>query len=240
MPTLSPQLFLNIGLAILPGLFWLWWFLRKDRARPEPRRLIAATFIAGAIATIPALALELLADQAYPFAKATTFLPLALGSLLVVAPVEEGLKFLVVRFGAFRSAYFDEGIDGVVYMIAAALGFATAENILIVLRDGAGVLPLRLISATLLHALASGLIGYYLGLAKFYPEHRIRFMIEGLVIGIVMHGLYNFIALSPTQISFSLLVGFMIVLYFLLSSSIRDAQKKNLILPATSPPSLSP
>lgn len=226
----SPIIILDIFLALIPGLFWLWWFLRKDRAKPEPKGELALVFILGMLATIPALGLELIAETFFPFSSSTEFFTLAIGSLLIVAPIEEFMKFAAVRWSAFRSRHFDEGIDGVIYMITGALGFATAENILIVIQEGADVLPLRLISATLLHALASGLVGYYLGLAKFYPQYRTRLMIEGLVVGIIMHGLYNFIALSQTPLTLFLLVLLMVVLYILLSGSIREVKRRKLSL----------
>ena len=33
--------------GVIPALFWLWFWLREDTARPEPRALIISAFIAG-------------------------------------------------------------------------------------------------------------------------------------------------------------------------------------------------
>ena len=41
-------------LAFAPGIFWLWFFVRKDIYRPEPKRLLALTFFLGMVSTIPA------------------------------------------------------------------------------------------------------------------------------------------------------------------------------------------
>ena len=43
--------------GLIPALFWLWFWLREDKERPEPLLLIAITFIAG-MAVVP-LALPL-------------------------------------------------------------------------------------------------------------------------------------------------------------------------------------
>ena len=32
--------------GLIPALFWLWFWLREDKAHPEPRALIATSFIA--------------------------------------------------------------------------------------------------------------------------------------------------------------------------------------------------
>src|SRR5437660_1191619 len=58
-----------LGVPALPGLVWLWMFYRTDRYQPEPRHLVAITFLLGALATLPAIGLEMLAAQLYPFLR---------------------------------------------------------------------------------------------------------------------------------------------------------------------------
>ena len=50
-------------------------------------------------------------------------------AFIVAGFTEELFKFLVVRTTIYKSPYFDEPIDGLVYSSAAALGFASLENI---------------------------------------------------------------------------------------------------------------
>ena len=62
---------------------------------------------------------------------------------------------------------FDEPLDGVVYGVAVALGFATLENLLFVARLGLGVAWMRALFAVPAHALFGATMGYYAGRAKF-------------------------------------------------------------------------
>ena len=47
------------ALAFLPGVFWLWYFYKKDKFEPEPKRLIVKTFFWGMAGIIPAFIFEI-------------------------------------------------------------------------------------------------------------------------------------------------------------------------------------
>ena len=213
----------NVALATLPGLFWFWWYVRQDRANPEPRRYLWRMFLLGALVTIPALFIEFTVALFFPYTAPVLNSATIIGALLIVAPVEELAKFLVVWAGVYRNRAFDERLDGVIYAVVAALGFATVENVLVVIGSGAGILPLRLVTATLLHALASGIAGYFLGLAKFSQDRRRarRQVIQGLVIAMVLHGLYDFIAISDSDVKLVLLLVLMLLMFLVLDASVR-------------------
>ncbi len=68
-----------IALAFAPGIFWLWYFYKKDKLEPEPRDLVAKTFFFGILATIPAIILE------------TPFRQSELLMFVFVAPIAEEL-----------------------------------------------------------------------------------------------------------------------------------------------------
>jgi RsiW-degrading membrane proteinase PrsW (M82 family) len=193
----------------LPGLVWLWAFYRTDRYQPEPPRLVAVTFVLGALVTIPAIFGEFLAAQVYPFlaqvehAMAGThgpvsLTPLVIGCFVVIGPIEELAKFLVVRLWIYRRPEFDEPIDGIIYASAAALGFASLENALYVLDLRAHSVRWTLFIARAFlavpgHVLFSSMWGYALGRAKFrrYPVFWM------LVLAAVLHSTYDFFALLP-------------------------------------------
>jgi len=213
----------NVALATLPGLFWFWWYVRQDRANPEPRRYLWRVFLLGALATIPALFLEFTVSLFVPYTAQVLNPVTIFGALLVVAPIEELAKFAVVYFGVYKSRVFDERLDGVIYAVVAALGFATVENVLVVINSGASILPLRLVTATLLHALAAGIAGYFIGLAKFAGDRRKsrRLVVQGVAIAIVLHGLYDFIAISDSDVKLVLLLVLMLLMFLVLDSSVR-------------------
>ena len=95
----------------------------------------------------------------------------------VVAPLFEGAAYLA----ALRFRVFDEPLDGVIYLVTAALGFSALENVffLITPAQGGDLLrtivtgDLRFIGASLLHTLASATIGVSLALS-FYKGVGVR------------------------------------------------------------------
>jgi len=116
------------------------------------------------------------------------------------AAVEEFLKYLVVKIKVLNSPELDEPTDIMLYMIIAGLGFAGLENILILfnahpflrLPEILFLIVLRFVGATFLHALCSGVVGYFLALSFFETKKRQLLFFTGLGIATSLHWLYNF------------------------------------------------
>jgi len=177
-------------LAVAPGIFLVWFFYTRDKYEKEPKRLVAKTFAYGLLSTILAFPIELFGGTIIP---QSSYLPtLFLHVLLVVGLTEEGVKLLSVRLAAYRSNSFNEVMDGIVYTAAAALGFATLENVLYAVTGGLGTTLIRAVTSVPGHALLGGIMGYYVGIAKFTPSKETDLTLEGLVIATVLHGLYDF------------------------------------------------
>lgn len=185
------KIILSFCIAFIPGLFWIWYYLRKDREKPEPPKMILKIFFYGMAITIPAIAFEFAVDYFFPFSNSNSFAALIISSLFVVAPIEELLKYFVLREGILKNRYFDESVDGVIYAVVAGLGFATLENILVVFGEGNGAVLLRFATATLMHALASGIVGYHIGLSRKKVKEKRVLIFQGLIIAILFHALYN-------------------------------------------------
>lgn len=191
-------LLISISLAIIPALLLVVYFYRRDHLKPEPRELILKIFFLGILSTIPIIILELtlaLFDDVFSFHPLAGY---AFRAFIIAALCEEGFKFIIVKQFAYNRVEFDEVMDGIVYTIVASLGFAVVENMLYVIRTGIVVALLRAVTAVPLHALASGLMGYYLGVAKFITDKTSerKLFIKGLGLAILVHGLYNFFLFS--------------------------------------------
>ncbi|MBU1014818.1 PrsW family intramembrane metalloprotease [Patescibacteria group bacterium] len=196
-------------LGIAPSAVWLLFYLRQD-AHPEPNWMIRKVFLWGMLAAIPAIGIELMFKWGF-----TAILPFSLFPIvnlfLGVALTEEFLKYAVVRLRVLNGTIAEEPLDVMLYMIIAALGFSAFENILLLF--GLGPLApfrelfltsvLRFGSATLLHALASGLLGFFLARSLITGRGRIKNLIFGLAAATFLHGLFNFSILEldmPLQI----------------------------------------
>ena len=157
------ELLLALGLSALPAGGLLFYFYRRDKARPEPLGLVGKSVLFGFLAVAPAAGIEILLGSVFPPLRG---LPGALvEAFLVAGLVEESVKLFFVKRYLFRRPEFDERADGIVYAICVSLGFAFVEDFLYGYAD-LGVLLLRAFTAVPLHAVASGVMGYYVGIEK--------------------------------------------------------------------------
>lgn len=192
-----------------PALLWLWFWLREDRERPEPVGLIAFTFALGMIAVILVMPIQKIA-QSFITDQARL-----IGSW---AAIEEIAKYLAVALIALRSKYIDEPIDYAMYFIVAGLGFAAMENILFLIKPLAAnettvsllTGNLRFLGSTLLHALATGIIGISIGLSLRYMRiTRFLYFIVGLSTAIALHTMFNFFIMNSTGDNLLQVFGFL-------------------------------
>lgn len=192
---------LAILLGLIPGFAWLFFYLQED-LHPEPKRLIARTFLFGAAAAIFALLVEIALNSGFGLMKAGG---IAFGSFLVFALVEEAAKFAAAYKSIHKHPAFDEPVDAMIYLVVAALGFATVENLgaasgAIAGRGAflAGIFAtttIRFVGATLLHALASATMGYFWaqGIRRFGAK---SFIVLGLASATLLHAAFNFLIIT--------------------------------------------
>lgn len=176
--------------ALAPGLVIAIYIYLRDKYEREPFKLLAWTFLFGIFAAAAAG----LVEAAFPYnEKSATLLATAANATLVVAPIEELAKFLVVWLFAYRTADFNEPFDGVVYCVIASMGFATIENIWYVMDGGMGIGIERALISVPGHAAYGVIMGYYMGRAKFTTAGNSRMLLlTGLVLATVTHGLFDF------------------------------------------------
>lgn len=218
--------------ALAPAFFLLWYFNRMDKEKPEPKGMIMKIFLWGVFIIIPAIIIELVIDNFYSSVLSFSHvLYIAAKSFIVAGVIEEGLKLWVVLQFAYKNVNFDEAMDGIVYAIVASMGFAAFENVIYVMGHGLDVALLRAFTSLPLHAVATGIMGYYIGQARFSGNSNIEFklIIKGFVIAVIIHGFYNFLIFGievfgyyPALLNIPLLIGGFIYLRKLIKSAISD------------------
>jgi RsiW-degrading membrane proteinase PrsW (M82 family) len=191
-----PLLVLALLIAVIPAVIWLAAFYREDRLEPEPKRLVAAVFVLGAIAA-EALGRPILRDffhvQDWLFSSTVTAL---LGSILIIGFVQEFLKYAAIRYTVFNSAEFDERADGIIYGAAAGLGYSTMLNFRYVLENPGidlGACAITVAVVSLAHATYSAVTGYFLGRAKFERMGPL-WLPAGLSLAATLNGVTTFVA----------------------------------------------
>ncbi|WP_048146473.1 PrsW family intramembrane metalloprotease [Pyrococcus abyssi] len=190
----SPFLYL-IYFAYAPALALLWYFYHQDRLEPEPKRIVLGTFLLGGTLSVGvALILEsVLVPRWFPRIPAllpATFLYVA----LVAGIVEEPAKALAIRY-AYNSGQLYGIMDGVIYGVAAGLGFAATENLLYGLGYGLQVTIQRALLTPIGHATWSAIVGVGYGLKA---EGKVFTTIPYFTLAILLHFLWDYYAFMST------------------------------------------
>jgi protease PrsW len=221
------MIWLGVLLALLPGFAWVVFYLQES-PRPEPKGLIAATFVTGGASAFVALTVQLLLERSGVIlnpasggagAPAIFFL----ASLFVLAFIEEAFKFLAAWLNVHKDPAFTKPVDAMIYVAIAALGFATIENIGVSLpHEGRApllgivyeTLVIRFVGATLLHSLASGLVGYYWALMiRDFGDWRM--LAFGIVLASVLHAIFNYLIIIFGSLAYTLVFVLLIGLFVL-------------------------
>lgn len=205
---------LYIPFGLLPSIIWLLFYLKKD-AHPESKKMILKVFFYGTIAAIMAAGVQLLIFGIFEYFKIDYLLTYSLSFFLInhfffIALTEEYFKFFVVKIKTLKDSEFDEPLDAMLYMVIAALGFAALENLLylfpvlipkgdISITQAAFISGFRFIGATFLHALASGIVGFFLAYSIFEHKKRWLFLFFGIIIATALHGLFNLSIITMGQ-----------------------------------------
>lgn len=199
------QIAIVIILGLLPSFIWLLYYLRKD-PHPEPKRIIIKLLLIGFLITPLAAAIELYGQH---------FLGGLVKNIIIIiiggAFIEEFLKYLAARrVIKYNKKEFNEAPDAMIYLIVVALGFAAAENIIILLSSSLNgetinqiiiTATLRFWGATLLHTLASGIIGYHLAKKYFYKKKYQ--LIQGFLAAIILHTVFNYFIITTQNIKYA-------------------------------------
>lgn len=182
-------------IALIPGIAIMVFIYRKDKHEKEPLKKIFISFLLGILAAIISVPIEwLLMEYGQNWLGADTVKYKLFEGFIGAAAIEEILKFSMVRLYAYPKQSFNEPIDGIVYAVMLAMGFATIENIGYVMMDpqnGITTGILRMLLSVPGHGCWAVIVGYFVGKAKFSQKNRGIYMLIGLLIAIVMHGTYD-------------------------------------------------
>lgn len=202
-------------LSLLPAGFFLWMWYLRNRTRSVPASTIAMAFGIGLALVEPAFWLEKKADQIWSLLSpgtehyySGTILPLisvvdvglpAFATFLIVAPIEEGLRYIAMRVWMRRSKKINQVFDGLLIGVAIGLGFSTLENTLyfhdLLTSQQYDTLVfvffLRFIISTLAHICFAGLMGALIAQGTFQIFRSNRFFIPAFIIPWFLHGLFD-------------------------------------------------
>ncbi len=217
--------------ALLPALFLMRYIYRKDTIEKEPPGLLTGLVFLGVAAALVAIVLETLGqgilqafltedDPAYSIVFA----------FLVVAVVEEGAKFLFLRWRTWKDPNFNYRFDGIVYAVFLSLGFAAFENISYVMGYGLTAAIYRALLAIPAHMGFAVYMGYFYSRAKLCQDAgniggRRRNLWAAFLIAVLLHGFYDACAMMGTVLSTLLFAAFVIAMYIVVIKFIKKESK---------------
>lgn len=215
-----PVLAIYILAAVIPAVVLLRYIYRHDTIEREPPGLlcvlllmgVAAALCAGVLESIAQTILTLLVDPGSPVYT-------ILLAFLVVAAVEEGTKYWLLKRRTWNHPAFNYRFDGIVYAVFVSLGFAAYENIQYVLHYGLSVALPRAFLAVPGHMSFAVCMGIYYGRAKLcegwgdYDGVR-KNLRTGYLFAVFLHGFYDACAMIGTARATILFLAFVALMFF--------------------------
>ncbi len=202
---------LIVSLAPVAIIAFYVWF--RDKYEREPVRMVIVAMLAGALVVIPVIVVEnlisFIGQPLYGIGEA------AWNAFAVAGFTEELFKYLVLLVLIWKSSEFNDKYDGIVYAVFISLGFAGVENVLYVLQNGFQTGLLRAFTAVPAHAIFGITMGFYFGMARFYPKRQKELRSKALWVPVLLHGIYDFILMTGIEWLWGVFIGFLFYLYFI-------------------------
>ena len=211
-----------LALAIAPGAAITIYIYSRDKYDREPLKPLLISFLLGMVATAPAILIQTtLKPVLYYYFPGYTVVYYFLWSFIIVACSEEGSKYIMLRYYAYRNQAFNEPFDGIIYSVMIGMGFATLENIGYVLNSGFKTALIRMFLSVPSHGAFAVLMGYHVGLAKFDVARAGQHIAKGLLLAGFFHGAFDFFLLLQSSkqvtqhVSNYFLIGAALVAYYI-------------------------
>ncbi len=198
-------------LAIAPIVVLLLFMYYRDRYEKEPVKLLIAAFGMGILSILPVLLIESFFSEFTAFFYGT--FAVFWQSFVVAATTEEFFKLVLLYWLIWKRADFNETFDGIVYAVFVSMGFAAIENVMYVFDYGPQTGLVRALTAVPAHFLFGATMGFYFGLAKFYPQFKKKLIGAALLYPVLLHGVYDFILMSGNPFMLLLFIPFVFFMW---------------------------
>jgi RsiW-degrading membrane proteinase PrsW (M82 family) len=232
LPTLAVVIIYLLA-ALLPALFLMRYIYRKDKIEKVPKGMLVGLVFLGVAAALVAVIIESLgANLLSRFLEEGDPAHTIVTAFLVVAVVEEGAKFLFLRWRTWRDPNFNYRFDGIVYAVFVSLGFAAFENISYVMGYGLTAAVARALLAIPAHMGFAVFMGCFYARAKLCEKQgnirgRRRNLWAGYLIAVLLHGFYDACALLGTLLSALLFLAFVIAMYIIVIRFVKKESRND-------------
>lgn len=217
-PILSWNLILILA-AVIPAVFLMVKVYKSDKMEKESSYMVMNLVKAGILSSL----LALLEEKVFSFilnlvVPSYTTLYNVILYFGIVAIAEESSKYILMKRETWNNREFNCQYDGVVYAVFVSLGFALWENISYVMMYGFGTALIRAVTAIPGHACFGVFMGVFYGLAKRYDYRGNEaaskfFRIVALIVPMLLHGAYDYIATMEEQSSDVYFIVFILIMF---------------------------
>ena len=187
-------------LAILPVIVLASYIYKKDKYEKEPLSMLILAFFLGMLAIPMDLVVVGIINAMIP--GGTVFYQ----AFFEAGIPEEFCKWALFMLVIWRNKNFDEFFDGIVYACFIGLGFACIENMMYVFdsESYSTALHTGVVRALLSvpgHFLFAVIMGYFLGMAKFRPQQRGKYLILSYVCPVIAHGIFDYLLMLSSALT---------------------------------------
>ena len=215
--------------AVIPAVFLIVRVYKMDKIEKEPVRLVLRLVFMGMLATAGAIITETIGSM---LIEESTVIGKFLMYFIVVALSEEGFKYLFLKRSTWNNPDFNYQFDGIVYAVSVSLGFALLENISYVFSYGLSTAIVRAVTAVPGHACFGVFMGAWYGLAKKYAnagdrENELKCRRMALLIPVLLHGAYDFIASLEGDYTWILFILFIVAMFFYTTRLLRQESARD-------------
>jgi RsiW-degrading membrane proteinase PrsW (M82 family) len=218
-----------LTLALAPVFVIAIYIYFRDKYEKEPVGQLVKSLLVGCLITLPIVYTEHFLTAIMPnFGNGW---PAFYTAFVVAGTTEEVFKFLALFILIWANRNFNDKFDGIVYAVFISLGFAAVENIGYVFQHGLSTGYTRAILSVPAHALFGITMGFYFGLAKFYPAQRIILLVKSLGFPILLHGIFDYILMRGDERFMVLFIPYVVFLYIFGFRKMKNLSERSFFRP---------
>ena len=211
--------------AVLPAIFLLRYIYKHDTVDKEPPGLLLSLILMGVVAALMSIVLEIIGEKILndQISQDDKYYKIIL-AFAVVAVVEEGTKFLLMKLKTWKNPNFNYSFDGIVYAVSVSLGFAAFENIKYVMNFG--------LSVALPRAVLAVFMGLFYGRAKLFSDlgckgKKVMNLLASYLSAVFLHGFYDSCAMIGNTLSTVIFIAFVALMYVIVISLIKHESRND-------------
>ena len=233
-------------LSLIPSAILVFILCRLGKTQKDSVRFLLKLLGFGALSALVAAGISILCTEViFSGVDQSSLFFILFENFIIVALVEEGAKFFLLKKGSWNSPFFTHSFNGIVFAAMIALGFGIVENIVYLMFDATITkIIVRGLLGAFGHIIDAMMMGFFYGLAKFYDstgdEAQVKSSLKkALIVPILFHGSFDALL---TMADYTIVVFLFFILYIIeivlafkfMKKALRDNQPTTVLMDSQS------